>query len=340
MKIKLLLSVLIIATVSFAQSPINSFYTNDNTPYILYTSANPLNHGAGGANQTWSFTGLVGLGTSVTTNVDPTAGEITAYPGTTKVIVTTTTEGTTTTVGKMFTKNNVSNNFSITGLTATDLNINFATNNATLGVFPMTYGYSNTDTNVSGNYIYTTYSGTFTGTLTTTVDAYGTLSLPNLAFSSSVTRLKTVLNISMNYGIFTGVGTVTQTSYSYYSASNPMNSPEFRTVNIVASVPLLSINQDNTSIERYNGIQLANSSSELQSVWIQNPVQNTIEINTSGSIENATIGIVDMLGKTIYQAKNTTINGTFEIPVLLTKGIYLITIGTDNGNITKKIIKT
>ena len=340
MKIKLLLSLLTLPTIGFAQSPINSFYTNNNVPYILFTSASALNHGTGGANQTWSFNGLVALGTSVITNVDPIASETTTYPGTTKVIVTTTTQGTTTTTGKMFTKNTAANSFSITGLNATDLDINFATNNATLGVFPMVYGYTNTDSNVAGNYTYTTYSGTFTGTLTTSVDAYGTLSLPDLGFTSTVTRLKTVLNISMNYGFFSNIGTVTQTSYSYYSASNPMNSPEFRTINTVAVVPLLSINQDDTSIEKYNGVQLANSSSELQSVWIQNPIQNNIEIYTSNGINNAKIRITDMLGKTVYQTNDNTISGSFEIPVSLTKGMYLITIGNESGSITKKIVKS
>jgi hypothetical protein len=46
-----------------------------------------------------------------------------------------------------------------------------------------------------------------------------------------------------------------------------------------------------------------------------------------------------MLGKTIYQSKNNNINGTFEIPVFLTKGVYLITIGNESGNVTKKIVK-
>jgi hypothetical protein len=46
-----------------------------------------------------------------------------------------------------------------------------------------------------------------------------------------------------------------------------------------------------------------------------------------------------MLGKTIYTVNHQNINGTLEIPVSLTKGIYLININTENGSITKKIIK-
>lgn len=340
MKLKLLLSLLLINTIGFAQSPINSFYGTNNTIYSLLTSANALDHGAGGANQTWTFGSLVSLGTSTYTYVAPTAAETTTYPGTTNVIVTTTNDGTTTTVGKMFTKNTAGNNFSITGLNGTDLNINFSTNNANLGVFPMVYGYTNTDTNVSGTYNYTTYSGTFTGTLTTSVDAYGTLNLPGYGTNFSATRLKTVLNISLNYGFFTNVGTVTQTSYTYYAPTFLPNDFLFRSVTTAAVVPLASIDQTNTTLERSNAAVLLNSNQDFQSVWIQNPVQNTIEINTSNTIENAAICVTDMLGKTIYRTANTTIDGTFEIPVSLSKGMYLITIGNESGNVTKKIIKS
>lgn len=344
MKIKLLLSFLFISTFGFAQFPINSFYTDNNSPYLTLTSVNPLDHGTGGANQTWTFGSLLVLGTSTSTNVDPTPAEVTAYPNTNKVIVTTTTEGATTTTGRMFTRNNASNNFSITGLNATDLNINFATNNATLGVFPMAYGYTNTDSNVSGTYTYTTYSGTFTGTLTTSFDAYGTVNLPNFLISRNVVRLKTVLNISMNYGIIMGIGTVTQTSYTYFgmpiTPEDVNNIIEFRSINTQAVVPLLSINQNITTLERYNGVQLNNGNHDLDSVWIQNPVQNSIEINSANAIDNAAISVTDMLGKTIYQTKNQNISGTFEIPVSLTKGIYLVKIESENESITKKIVKS
>ena len=77
----------------------------------------------------------------------------------------------------------------------------------------------------------------------------------------------------------------------------------------------------------------------LNSLWIKNPVANSVELNSSYTIENANINITDMLGKTIYQTKNQTINGILEIPVSLSKGVYLISIGTENASITKKIVK-
>jgi hypothetical protein len=343
MKIKLLLSLSLISAIAFSQHQVNSFYGPSGAVSGLFTSAAPLNHGTGGADQTWTFGSLVFLGLATYTYAPPTAGESTTYPGTNNVIITTSVEGATTTTGKMFTKN-TAGNVSITGLDASGLTLNFngssSAGNATLGTFPLVYPYTNTDTTVSGTYNYTTYSGTFTGNLITTVDGYGVLNLPDFTYSGNVTRLKTVLTLSLNYSIFTNVGTVTQTSYTYYDPANTSNSFEFRSVNLVALIPLAGIDQNTTSLERGNFPILANEDNILGSVWIQNPIQNTIEINTSNTIENASISITDMLGKTIYQTQNQTITGTLEIPVWLTKGMYLITIDSENGSITKKIVKS
>lgn len=84
---------------------------------------------------------------------------------------------------------------------------------------------------------------------------------------------------------------------------------------------------------------LSTNNQALTSLWIKNPADKTIEINSDYSIENAAITVTDMLGKIIYSVKHQNINGTLEIPVSLTKGIYLININTENGSITKKIIK-
>ena len=77
----------------------------------------------------------------------------------------------------------------------------------------------------------------------------------------------------------------------------------------------------------------------LNSVWIQNPVKDVIQINTYYSIENATISVTDLMGKTIFTTNNQTINGTLEIPVSLSSGVYLISIANESGSVVKKVIK-
>ncbi|MFN3968028.1 T9SS type A sorting domain-containing protein [Flavobacterium sp.] len=115
---------------------------------------------------------------------------------------------------------------------------------------------------------------------------------------------------------------------------------------VASSIPTVNenhvtLNQDNVTFalnEIINGA-LATTNPGFETLWIKNPVESTIEINSSYTIENANISVTDMLGKTIYQSKNNTISGTFEIPVTLTKGVYLITISNESGKVTKKIVK-
>jgi hypothetical protein len=339
MKIKLLLSLLVATSVGFAQHQVNSFYGTNGFVSTAVTTATPLTQGSGGIDQNWSYSGFVTLGTATYTYVAPTAAETTTYPGSNNVIVTTSATAT----GKMFTKA-VGTTVSITGLDSSGLNINFnggsnGAGNATLGAFPMVYPFTNTDNTVSGNYAYGTNTGTFSGTLTTTVDGYGVLNLPDYGYTGNVTRLKTVLSVTLYLSIFP-VGTASQTTYAYYEPNDTTNNFKFRSLNTVVVSTAAGINQNDTTLEIGTMPALGNIHNTLQSVWIQNPVQNSIEINAGNAIENANISITDLLGKTIYQTKKQTINGTFEIPISLTKGIYLITIGNENGSITKKIIKS
>lgn len=115
---------------------------------------------------------------------------------------------------------------------------------------------------------------------------------------------------------------------------------------VASSIPTVNenhvtLNSNNVTFalnEIINGA-LATTDQALASLWIKNPAEKTIEINSSYTIENAAITITDMLGKTIYTVNHQNINGMLEIPVSLTKGIYLININTEGGSITKKIIK-
>ncbi len=339
MKLKLHLSLLLISVAGFAQHQVNSFYSTNGFVSTAVTTANAPVHGAGGTDQTWTFNGFIALGTSTTTNVAPTPAETSTYPGTTTVIVTT--SGTT--EGRILTKA-AGTTVSITGITGTGLiiNCNGGTNgsgNATLGAFPMVYPFTNTDSAVSGTYSYGTNSGTFSGSLVTTVDGYGVLNLPDYSYSGNVTRLKTVLSVTLYVSIFP-VGTASQTTYAYYDPNDVTNNYKFRSVNTVIVASAAGINENNTTYEIGSIPTLAVADNVLPTAWIQNPVQNIIQINTAAIIENADIVVTDLLGKTIYQIDNQTLSGTFEMPVSLTKGIYLITISTENGSITKKIIKS
>jgi pimeloyl-ACP methyl ester carboxylesterase len=116
---------------------------------------------------------------------------------------------------------------------------------------------------------------------------------------------------------------------------------------VASSIPIVNenhvtLNAQNSAFalnEILNPVLTSNENMALNSIWIQNPIENTIQINTMFTIENANILVTDILGKSIYSVNNQTINGMLEIPVSLSNGVYLITIQSENGSVTKKVIK-
>jgi Secretion system C-terminal sorting domain/Putative serine esterase (DUF676) len=134
---------------------------------------------------------------------------------------------------------------------------------------------------------------------------------------------------------------ITDTTNLYDPVTGTSNTPF-----VAYSIPTVNenhvtLNDNNVAFalnEILNGA-LATTNPAFETLWIKNPMANTIEINTSYAIDNASISITDMLGKTIFQSKNQNISGTLEIPISSTKGVYLITIKNESGSVTKKIIK-
>lgn len=337
MKTKLLLLFAFFSIQSYAQTPINSFYIPDTALFDVVASGTPLDQTASGANKIWNFNQLTSIGSSNYTNVVPTVAEITTFPTTSSVMESNISiTGGESTTSRLFNKN-VANVTSITGLVSTDLELNFSTNNATLGAFPMNYGFAISDV-VAGTYNYTTYSGTFTGTLVTSVDAFGTLNLNFGALSTyNATRLKTVLTISLNYGFFTNVGTITQTTYNYYSNDVGTYAPVFKTATTTAVVPLASINQTDTTMESYYASTLGTNTFELanQIQISPNPVDEVLQFKLSGNQTIHSIAISDCNGRIIANGSLENVSNVNR----LQKGIYFATITTDKGISTKKFIK-
>jgi hypothetical protein len=116
---------------------------------------------------------------------------------------------------------------------------------------------------------------------------------------------------------------------------------------VASSIPTsnenhVTLTQDNVTFalnEILTPTLTTNQNVALNSVWIKNPIENSVEINSNYAIENAAISVTDVLGKIIYNINNQTINGTLEIPLSLSNGVYLITIKNENGSITKKVVK-
>ena len=327
MNLKLLLLLVFFSTLSYAQVPISAYFTASTDPsvYDIVTSSVPLDQTASGANLVWNFNQFTKVGESIDYISTPTASEITTYPKSTIKVGNATSE---------IYYSKAANVLSIKALKNADLELNYITNNATIGNFPLNYGYSNTDT-TAGTFIYGMYLGTFTGTITTSFDSYGILN--NGTSEKDVSRLKTVQNISFNYGILTNVGTAIQTTYNYYDATNGSNSLIFRNTTLTVSVPLLGINQNINQIERFNTMLLGTDDNTLLSSSIQiipNPIEDVLNFTTNLKINS--INISDIHGRVILESN--VIKNVINI-AHLQRGVYFVTFNTDKGSQVRKIIK-
>jgi len=338
MKTKLLFTFYFFTLFCAAQAPITSYYPVNGAVYKVVSSSSPLDHSPSGANAIWNFTTLAQIGTSTDSNLTPTGDELTTYPNTTTNTVTTTTVGITVSESKIYSKD-IAGEISITGLFNPQIELNFATDNALVGTFPLNYGYSNTD-NIAGTFTSGTFSGGVAGTINASVDAYGTLTL-NIdgagETSYQVTRLKSIQHITMSYGIFGNIGTIDQTLYYYYINGVP-NSPIFRTSSTLVNVPLQGINnQTYLQLEKYDiPLGVTQSSNSLTSLTLfPNPTQDKLNI-IAEHIAIQQITISDMSGRIVLHKV-----GAVETLSLgdLQKGIYNATIVTASGTKTQKIIK-
>ncbi len=338
MKTKLLLFLVLISIKNVAQTTINTLEVENGSVYTILNSTNPLDETTSGANVNWNFDNLTIIGDNIITNAAPTVSELTTFPNSTNVVESLATINAVQTVSKLYTKT-VGNTFSITGLNSTELDLNFATNNATIGTLPMAYGYSNTDI-LAGTYTFGTYSGTLTGTVNSSVDAYGVLSLNNLAFTpANVTRLKSVQNINLNYQIFPNVGTVVQTTYNYYAdQSISIDSPFFRSTVTTINVPLLNINQTLVQYEVLTALLLGTTSAHFENTITlhPNPVQDVLRIKNTSDSTMSSISITDNNGRVVLSS--TSFENGIDVSGLQ-KGIYFVKIATEKGISNQKLIK-
>ncbi|NQX84880.1 MAG: T9SS type A sorting domain-containing protein [Flavobacteriaceae bacterium] len=326
---------LLVLQLSFGQSPINNYTNTIETTYFVITSNDAIDHSSSGSNLTWNFTSLSQNDSNTDTYATPNASQLSTYPGTTSVL--TITNASNPSVQNNLYIKDVANEISMTGVSGEDLMLNYATDNATLGTFPLNYNYSNTD-NVAGNYQYTTYSGNFNGTLTTVVDAYGTLNLNDLgngAYSGNVTRLKTEQNLSFDYSIYPNVGTAIQTSYFYYDDTD--GRLIFRSTSTSFNIPLAGIND---TVVTHEAISTPNLSVDYHNLdhsiaLYPNPTKAILNINSNANTIYL-LEVYDINAKRIMHLDHPQNKIDLEA---LQRGLYIIKIYTEEGFMIKKIMK-
>jgi len=331
MKTRSLIPALLLSLTGFAQSPVASFYTVSPNAYqyTLVNSAPALDESATGANVAWNFNQLTQDGTSTSQTVTPTSSETSAYPNTTGVLQT---SGDFTTTHIYF--STTANGTSLTGANTSGVTLNYSTNNAFLGLFPLSYGYSYIDNAVSGTFTSSALSGTFSGTCTTSVDAYGTLSVNvgSTPANTPVTRLKITQDLDLLYmGVV--IGNMTQTTYSYYAAT-PAADPVFRSMTIHIVVSAFAVDQTNTSYETFNSVLGTKDPAKGNGLTIApNPVNDVLHFAGNTAITGVTI--TDAAGRVVLQSKaanDIAVSG-------LSAGVYNVVIQAANGTEVQKMVK-
>lgn len=181
-----------------------------------------VDNSATGANVTFSNSSLTQGSASVANYSAPSSNEISTFPGST---IKMTGGGST-----VFYKQTAAK-LEITGLVTPDATLNFSTNNGTFISYPATYGYSESDA-AAGTFSATAGSGNFSGTITISADASGTLLIGSKTYIN-VLRIKSVQNFTLTVFGFP-VGTAVNTSYTYYD--NLHKFPLLSTTNAVITV--------------------------------------------------------------------------------------------------------
>ncbi|QHI36333.1 hypothetical protein IMCC3317_16950 [Kordia antarctica] len=336
MKTKLLLLASLFGYACFSQT-ISTFTSDPNSDFTIVNPTMPVDQTPTGANAVWDFSGPTPSGTNIDTYAAPTAGQLTTYPGTTQVL-SITSQGGTPTVSEFFLKEDGSGT-SITGVSQGDITLNYSGTNAFIGLFPLSFGANNSGA-VSGTFSYQGTNGTFTGTLTATVDAYGTLTMNDLlccgGYTGNVTRLRIDQNLNFSVPPFNNIGTLTQTTYYYYDNTADNLAYRYNNAHIVSA--LLGVDETTETYERNTAITLSRNTIEASRFKLYpNPTKDFIRIDSEDNQVIKTVKIVDIQGRTVF----TTNQHTENISVSnLQKGMYFMTLETEAGqSATKKFIK-
>ncbi|NMH27482.1 T9SS type A sorting domain-containing protein [Flavobacterium silvaticum] len=347
MKKLLLFASLTFAVAGFSQSEITHFMGNTQITggddgfsargYYRGTFESAPDESATGPNATWDFSGVVFEQMESYSNALPTDAEIANYPECNFVSTGYDME-TSAEVGKLYAKFFNVGEFVILGNTLDVLSLTFSGDGASVGQFPMSYESTSSDV-VSGTFVYSgpqgDFNGDFTGTMTSTYDAYGTIDyvLENTETSASVNRLSVVLNLTFGTADFPSAGTLMQTSNYYYDGNGFW--PSIRSVKSHFMVPLLSIDQTTTYLEKSTDALLSTPETVANALSVYpNPVKDILRI--SGISGNIQASIFDVNGRLML---NQQINSNGIDLSSLQNGIYLVKVSDDTGTTTQKVVK-
>jgi hypothetical protein len=333
MRIKLLLLVCVSVLLVDAQEPINNYFSAPMSEYALVSGT--IDQTPTGANATWSFSGLIKSGTNTDTFAAPSAQELSTYPGTTQVLTITDDAMNT---NQAFYKI-VGATLSLTGASNPQFTLDYNTDNAEIGTYPLIFGAAVNNDAIAGEINAQGQTEDYDGIISTEVDAYGELTYDVLnegGYSGDVTRIRTEQDLSFTVaGFFPGTASII--SYNYYR--DDIGDLVFRTTAGVVSVPDLGITESFSSAEGVivNVLSVENNSLAINDMKLYpNPAEDFLNIQFSNNtISIKSVKITDINGRTILTAQS---NSALKIGQLQS-GFYTISVSTNKGSVVRKFIK-
>ncbi len=316
-----------------AQAPIANYFSASQSEYANVSGA--LNEVPSGANVSWDFGTLNVSGISIDTFSAPTASQLVDYPGTTQVLTITDVDMNT---NDAFFKEDGGDLF-FTGGSNPLFTLDYNTDNAFIGTFPLIFGTSPSITDaISGQINTQDQSTTYTGTVMTQVDAYGSLSFDVVglgAYTGSVTRIKSVQQLAFTIAAFPGALSIT--TYNYYKDSD--GDLVFRTSEGTVNISGLGITQSFSSAEALITNTLSDDNGDVLGdslILSPNPASDVLVITLKKPSVIKAITLLDINGRTVLNQLNANDSLTIDI---LQSGVYMLCIITDFGTIRKRFIK-
>lgn len=326
---KYLLSLTLCVSLCNAQTTVTKAFHDPSVGNVAnYVSLNGTpDNSATGANTTFYNSSLtLGVGSPGTYSA-PTVGEITSYPGSTLKYV----NGSNTVFYKQ-----TANKLEITALVTSDATLNLSVNNGTFISYPAALNYAETD-QAQGTFTSASLSGLCKGTINISADASGTLIVGPSTYTN-VLRIKTIQSFSLHLPSDTflvfPIGTIVNTSYSYYDSTHKF--PLLSTTQVILNAPVAGINNQTTEgAQGLNEIYLAVKDAQLKSKFefYPNPATDVVHFRNA---DDANVMIYSAEGKVLKQSRKADEIQVSDLP----SGVYFIT-ADKNGNLseTKKLIK-
>ena len=177
----------------------------------------------------------------------------------------------------------------------------------------------------------------------------GRFDISALAASAGESPILTEFLTNLKIGYFNFIpaisGMAVSNTNNYYSNINSSSTTPFAAYSIpTENENHVTFNPENVQFaldEIYaDDGTLATQQNPIQQLVIENPVKQVLKIKSNYILRNADVTLSDMSGKRVFNKTFKTISGNLEIPMSVSKGIYILTISSGKEKITKKVMVT